>query len=76
MKKKTIQYSTEVDALVALAKRLAIFESGYGMDSEDFFDQYSKGHLKDSEKFVEWSNDYQHYLAMRGEIEERLQHAA
>ena len=62
--------------MVALAKRLAIFESGCEMDSEDFFDQYTKGHLEDSEKFVEWSNDYQHYLAMRGEIEERLQHAA
>jgi hypothetical protein len=53
MKKKTIQYSTEVNALVALTKRLAIFESGYGMDSEDFFDQFTKGFLKDSEKFVE-----------------------
>jgi hypothetical protein len=76
MKKKTIEYGTEVDALVALAKRLAKFEIGYGMDSEDFFDQYKKGQLEDTEQFVEWANSYQHYLAMRGEIEERLQHAA
>ena len=76
MKKKTIQYGSEIDALVALAKRLAILESGYGMDSEEFFNQYTKGHLKDSEKFVEWANDYQHYLTMRVDIEDRLQHAA
>jgi hypothetical protein len=72
MKKRTIEYSTDVDALVALAKRLAIFEIGNGMDSEDFFDRYKKGHLEDSGQFVEWANNYQHYLAMRGEIEERL----
>jgi hypothetical protein len=61
---------------VALAKRLAIFEIGNGMDSEGFFDRYKKGQLEDSEQFVEWANNYQHYLAMRGKIEERLQHAA
>ena len=76
MKKRTIEYGSQVDALVALAKRLAIYENRYGLESEDFFDQYTKGLLEDSEKFIEWVNDYQHYLAMRGEIEERLQHAA
>ncbi|MBI5602381.1 MAG: hypothetical protein HY879_03425 [Deltaproteobacteria bacterium] len=76
MKKRTIEYDSRVDALVALAKRLAIYEHGYGLETEEFFDQYTKGNLDDSEKFVEWANDYQHYLAMREEIEERLQHAA
>lgn len=76
MKKKTTEYGSPVDALVALAKRLATYENKYGMESEEFFAQYTKGHLADSEKFIEWANDYQHYLAMRGEIEERLQHAA
>ncbi len=76
MKKKTIEYGSPVDALVALAKRLAIYENKYRMESEEFYAQYTKGNLADSEKFVEWANDYQNYLAMRGEIEERLQHAA
>jgi hypothetical protein len=76
VKKKTIEYGSQVDALVALAKRMAIYENKYGRESEEFFDQYTKGLLSDSEEFFEWANDYQHYLAMRGEIEERLQHAA
>ena len=76
MKKRTIEYGSEVDALVALAKRLAVFENKFGMESEEFFDQYNKGRLEDSENFIQWSNDYLHYLAMRGEIEKRLKHAA
>lgn len=76
MKRKTTEYSSEVDALVALAKRLAVFEIKERMESEDFFNQYRNGQLEDSEAFVEWANTYQHYLAMRGEIEDRLEHAA
>jgi len=32
--------------------------------------------MEDSADFVEWANDYQHYLAIRLEIEERLRHVA
>jgi len=34
------------------------------MSSEEFFDKYSKGKMNDDIEFVEWSNDYQHYLDM------------
>jgi hypothetical protein len=70
MKKKTIEYGSQVDALVGLAKRLAIYENKYGMESEEFFDKYTKGLQEDSEIFIRWANDYQHYLAMRDDIEE------
>ncbi len=76
MRKKQIIYDSPVDALVALAKRLSVYETQYRMESEEFFDQYSKGQQEDSLDFVEWSNNYQHYLEMKLEIERQLRHAA
>lgn len=76
MRKQTIQHESLVDALVALAKRLNVYESRYHLTSEDFFDKYCKGELEDSIDFIEWSNDYQHYLAIRIEIERHLENVA
>ena len=76
MRKQRIRYDSPVDALVAIAKRLSIYEGQYQMASEEFFDKFSKGHSEDSEDFVEWANDYQHYMAIRREIEAQLQHVA
>ncbi|ODS30665.1 MAG: putative orf [Candidatus Scalindua rubra] len=69
MRKQRIGYDSPVDALVAIAKRLSIYETRYRMTSEVFFDKFSKGQSEDSEDFVEWANDYQHYVAIRREIE-------
>ena len=76
MKKERIQYSSAVDALVAVAKRLSLYENRYRMTSEEFFNGYEKGRREDSMDFVEWANDYQHYLAIRVEIEKQLRHVA
>lgn len=76
MRKQRIEYDSPVDALVAIAKRLSVYEDRYKMGSEDFFDKFSKGQAEDSEDFVEWANDYQHYIAIRREIEGRLHHVA
>jgi hypothetical protein len=43
------------------------------MDSEEFFDQYSRGQLSDDAVFVEWANDYRHYLELRQRLEKSLQ---
>jgi hypothetical protein len=75
VKKQRIEYDSPVDALVAIAKRLSVYEGRYQMASEEFFDKFIKGQSEDSEDFVEWANDYQHYLAIRREIEAQLQHA-
>ncbi len=72
MRKQRIEYDSPVDALVAIAKRLSIFETRYRMTSEEFFDKFSKGQSEDSEDFVEWANDYQHYVAIRREIEAQV----
>ncbi len=74
--KHTIQYDSSIDALVAVAKRLSTYEERFGMSSEGFYDKYTKGGLEDSIDFVEWSNDYQHYLKIRSDLEKHLQNAA
>ncbi len=76
MRKKTIQFDGPVDALVALTKRLANYESRFDLASEDFFDRFTKGQMDDSEDFTEWANDYRHYISIRRELVHRLQHAA
>jgi len=76
MKKETSEYSSPVDALVAVAKRLSVYEDRYGMTSEDFYNRYEKGQMEDSIDLVEWANDYQHYVAIRLEIDKHLRHVA
>ncbi len=76
MRKQTIEYTSPLDALIEIAKRLQGYESRHAMRSETFFDQYSKGLLGDEAAYLEWSNDYRHYLALRQDIEGRLRHAA
>ena len=76
MRKQRIEYDSPVDALVAIAKRLSIFETRYRMASEEFFDKFSKGQSEDSGDFAEWGKNIQHYVASRREIEAHVQHVA
>lgn len=76
MKKHRIVYDSSIDALIAISKRLSVYESRYRMESEEFFDKFSKGQSEDSVDFIEWANDYQHYMTIRREIEIQLQHVA
>ncbi|MFN7502910.1 MAG: antitoxin TumA, partial [Dolichospermum sp.] len=55
MRKQTIQYTSPLDALVAVAKRLSIYENQQKMDSEEFFYQYNQGILSDDALFIEWA---------------------
>ena len=72
MRKQTIQYTSPIDALVAVTKRLSIYESRQRMDSEEFFDRYSRGQLSDDAVFVDWANDYRHYLQLRQKLAKSL----
>jgi hypothetical protein len=76
MCKQTIQYTSPLDALIAVAKRLSLYENQQHMDSEMFFDQYSHGQLSDETLFVEWANDYRHYIDIRRDLEKRLRDVA
>ena len=74
--KQRIQFDSPLDALLALAKRLTGYESQTGMESEEFFARFNRGELGDDALFIDWANDYRHYLALRDEIEHRLHEAA
>lgn len=76
MRKQTIEYTSPLDALVTVTKRLSLYESQQQMDSEEFFDQYSRGQISDDVIHIEWANDYRHYLELRQELENKLQHVA
>ena len=76
MRKIKITYDSPLDALVAVSKRLSVYEEKYRMDSETFFDRYDKGETSDTVDFVEWANDYRHYMALKIELDIRLVDAA
>ena len=76
MKKQQVTYTSPLDALVAVSKRLSLYENQQGMDSETFIDRYRKGQTPDNALFVDWANDYQHYLALHQQIERSLRAAA
>ena len=75
MRKQRIEYNSSVDGLVAVAKRLSIYEDQYKMSSEDFYDRYVKGQAGDSKDFIEWANNYLHYLDLRQDVDIQLRHA-
>jgi hypothetical protein len=76
MRKQIIEYTSPLDALIALAKQLNTYETQYQMDSAEFFTQYSQGQTTDDEDFIEWAGRYQHYLALHQELENKLQNVA
>jgi hypothetical protein len=76
MRKSIISYDSIIDALVAVSKRLSSYEERYHMSSEDFYYKFKKGQISDEIDYIEWSNDYQHYLAIRHELEKQLENVA
>jgi hypothetical protein len=76
MYKEIIQYSSPLDALIAITKRLVCYEMQEQIDSKEFFKRYNQGQIEDSAHYVEWANDYRHYLEWQNEIENKLKHAA
>jgi len=76
MRKQRIEYDSPVDALVAITKHLSSYEARYKITSEEFFNSFIKGQLEDSEDYVEWANDYKHYVVVRRDIEDQLHNVA
>ena len=76
MQKQTIEYTSPLDALVALAKQLNSYETQYQQSSEDFYAHYQEGLSSDDEDFIEWANTYQHYLALHQDLNLKLNHVA
>ena len=76
MRKQIVEYTSPLDALIAIAKQLSIYESQYQMESPEFFIKYSQGETSDDEVFIEWANNYQHYLVLHNELESKLRNVA
>jgi len=58
-----------LEALITVEERLKNYERQTQMTSEDFFRQYSHGQLADDALYVDWANDYRHYLALRQTVD-------
>jgi hypothetical protein len=65
-------YASPVEALAALIRSLVVYEQRYQMSSADFYACYQRGKTEDSADFVEWAGDYQQYLQLKEEVEEKL----
>jgi len=65
-------YASPVEALDALIRSLVAYERRYQMSSADFYARYRKGEMGDKTEFVEWVGDYQHYLELKEELEQKL----
>jgi hypothetical protein len=50
---QTITYLSPLDALIAITKRLSLYENQYKLDSEEFFHQYRQGKTSDKIEFIE-----------------------
>ena len=65
-------YVSPVEAIAALIRSLVVYEQRYQMSSADFYVRYQQGGMGDAAEFVEWAGDYQHYLQLKEEVEEKL----
>lgn len=69
---KRVTYNSPVEAYDAIVRTLVAYEAKYNMTSAEFFSKYNEGKLDDSIDFVEWAGDYQHYMALKQELELKL----
>lgn len=65
-------YASPVEALAALVRSLVTYEQRHAMTSADFHARYRRGELGDAADFVEWAGDYEHYVALKEELERKL----
>ncbi|GJQ23503.1 MAG: hypothetical protein HBSAPP01_12930 [Candidatus Brocadia sapporoensis] len=56
----------------ALLRSLVAFELKHQMSSDEFYMKYLSGKMEDSKDFVEWAGDYQHHIALKQELENKL----
>ncbi|MEW6754655.1 MAG: hypothetical protein AB1505_27275 [Candidatus Latescibacterota bacterium] len=62
-----------LEALLALTRWLAAFEQRFGMSTAEFHARYQVGALGDDRNVMAWATDYQHFLALKAELESRAE---
>ena len=75
MKIQRTAYVSPVEALAALIRSLVAYEQRHQMSSADFYTRYQRGAMGDTADVVEWAGDYQQYMQLKGELEQKLQAA-
>ena len=65
-------YTSPIEALMALIRALVAYKQRYEMSSADFYARYQRGEMGDTADIVEWAGDYQHYIQLKEELEQRL----
>jgi hypothetical protein len=65
-------YTSPIEALAALIRALVAYEQRYQISSSDFYARYQRGEMGDTADMVEWAGDYQHYLQLKEELEQKL----
>jgi hypothetical protein len=65
-------YTSPIEALTALIRSLVAYEQRYQMSSADFYARYQRGEMGDTADTVEWAGDYQHYVQLKEELEQKL----
>ena len=65
-------YASPVEAIDALIRSLVAYEQRYQLSSAEFYARYQTGNMGDTADFVEWAGNYQHYLQLKEEVEEKL----
>jgi hypothetical protein len=61
-----------LEALTMLIRSLVAYEQRYQMTSADFYARYQRGEMEDTADYVEWAGDYQHYVQLKAELEQKL----
>ena len=65
-------YMSPIEALTALILALVAFEQRYQLSSSDFYARYQRGEMGDTADMGEWTGNYQHYLQLKEELEQKL----
>lgn len=65
-------YTSPIEALTALIRALVAYEQRHQLSSSDFYARYQRGEMGDTADMVEWAGDYQHYLQLKEELEQKL----
>ena len=65
-------YTSPIEALTALIRSLVAYEQRYQVSSSDFYTRYQRGEMGDTAEMIEWAGDYQHYVQLKEELEQKL----
>ena len=76
MKKVTVTYSTPIDALIDVAKRMGGCENRYGMKSERFFGKYQVGEMPCENDFMDWAVACRDLRYLRNAVAEKVEDVA